>query len=194
MLGISPIVFVSLAATSSKSVYIPPTPENHSTISILFSISFAVQTKSLASALFPRTDEQIITIPHLPTAHPNLTESCPGGTTVLKHHPRHLHLRPAQPTARNEPSILQPLLLPNANGISAQIIWPTDRASNTKAATGRSCSRTQQICHFPVTVIGRPETHLFSLKNRYGDGEGSLAGAGSARVSGNFFLDCNRQK
>ncbi|KAM0803353.1 hypothetical protein BDR22DRAFT_65487 [Usnea florida] len=121
---------------------------------------------------------------------PIWTKLCPGGTTVLKHHPHRLHLRRAQLTARNELSIPQPLLLPNANGVSAQIIWRTHRASNTKAATGRSYSRTQQICHFPVTVIERPETHPFSLakgKNRYGDGEGPLAEAGSARVSGDFF-------
>ena len=154
------------------------------------SISFAVHTISLASALFPKIEDRIPTTLHLPTTHPNLTKLCPGGTTALKHHPHHLHLRPAQLTARNELSIPQPLLSANANGISARIIRPTDRASNTKAATGRSDSRTQQICRFPVTVIERPETHLFFLakgKNRYGDGSDSLAWTGSARVSGNFF-------
>ena len=190
MLGISPHPFrIAGGNVVKKCIYSTypgnPFPPSQSSISI----SFAVQTISLASALSPRTEEQILPILHLPTAHPNLIKLCPGGATALKHHPHRLHPRQAQPTARNGLSILQPLLLQNANGISTRIIWPTDRASNTKAATGRSFPRTQQICRFPVTVIERPKTHPFSLaksKSDYSDRKGPLAGAGSARVSGNF--------
>lgn len=129
-----------------QKVYIFHLPrETNSTISISISTSSHSQcrTISLASALFPRTEEQILTIPHLPTAHPNLTKLCPGGTTVQKHHPHRLPPRPAQPTARNAPSIPQPLLQPNAHGISARLIQPTHRASDANAATGRSSSTTQ---------------------------------------------------
>lgn len=81
--------------------------------------------------------------------HPHFPPSaipCPGGTTVLKHHPHPHHLHPARPTAKNVPATTSSLQT-DANGTSARIIRPTHGANkDNPAPRGRSRSRTHQFC------------------------------------------------